>query len=182
MTIDLIHTKIIQCTFIYRHHGPVLPCQSTNKMLHPECRRRLVHALRTRYSVTSLAPSTAASSSFHPMTSSSRRQFTTTPKQSSHIGSAPLSVPASVDLQVLSPIPSSSMSMTKRNAARREVVPQVQVKGPLGELVYPLAPGIKVDYNERLRKAIVSIDDRGVKQQRAMWGMPLVPFQIFPII
>jgi len=46
----------------------------------------------------------------------------------------------------------------------------ILIEGPLGRTSHTIPPFVHVDYDGALRKAIVKIEDREVRQQREMWG------------
>ena len=131
----------------------------------------------------------ASRPSRHPL-HSHLRHLSSTPQVSSHIGSAPLTLPADVSLELLNynaPAPRSPLASTAAvNAnspaaqapsspvgfrARTDARPSVKVTGPLGELSLNLPSFLRIDQDQKSRKAVVSVQDRKVKQQRAMWGM-----------
>ncbi|RDW75057.1 putative 60S ribosomal protein L6 [Coleophoma cylindrospora] len=97
-----------------------------------------------------------------PVTSS--RAFSASASQSSHIGSAPLSIPPEVNFSIVQPAP-------RKNG--RSIVaarPVVEIEGPLGKMSHPIPPFVTVEHDAATRKALVRIDNREVKTQREMWG------------
>ena len=118
------------------------------------------------------------------------RPFSTTQPCSSQIGRAPLSIPPEVTFQLLNiPVtssPSSPSPVTAKGKAspaararsppsavrdRKETLPKVLIKGPLGELSMDLPAFLNIKHDEKGRKAVVSVGDRKERAQRAMWGM-----------
>ena len=122
------------------------------------------------------------------------KTFSTAFRCRSRIGSAPLSLPAEVELEILEPALQRKKEVTKTELPRT-----VQVKGPLGtrncinkhtlwltlsegKMTVQLPPYMSLDHNKETRKATLSILDREERKQREMWGMitTAVPF-ICPI-
>lgn len=95
------------------------------------------------------------------------RTFTFTSFRSSNIGSAPLSIPIGVDFSIVQPtIPKTSV----RQLGRIQPTPTVVVKGPLGELKHSIPNFVIIEHDEPTRKALVKVQDRKERHQRAMWG------------
>ena len=109
------------------------------------------------------------------------KPFSSTSRCRSRIGSAPLSLPAEVNLRIL-----ESPPQRKTNITRIEPPRTVEVEGPLGTLALmnrqiasdPLAgkmsvqlpPYMSLQHNKDTRKATLSILDREERKQREMWG------------
>lgn len=91
------------------------------------------------------------------------RSFSASTCRNSHIGSAVLSIPPEVTFKVIPPPPPARGSAV---AGR----PVVKIEGPLGKMSMSIEPFIKIEHDENTRKAIVRVEDREVKNQRAMWG------------
>ncbi|QKX58776.1 uncharacterized protein TRUGW13939_05903 [Talaromyces rugulosus] len=91
--------------------------------------------------------------------------FSTTPATQSRIGSAPVSVPAEVNLKFID-LPHAN------TRDRSKEIPKVaiEVNGPLGQLTLNVPPFVTVNHDEELRKATVNIQDAEIAHQRAMWG------------
>jgi len=95
------------------------------------------------------------------------RSFSTSYPNRSQIGRAPLSIPPEVNFTVTEP-PKIKM----RNGRPMDVVsgPTVSVEGPLGKLAMTIPPFVNLEHDPVGRKAIVSVQDREVRNQREMWG------------
>ncbi|MCJ1273304.1 hypothetical protein MMC21_001094 [Puttea exsequens] len=93
------------------------------------------------------------------------RPFSSSSGCRSRIGEAPVSIPAEVELQILS-------VRTKRNAgiAVTELPKTVEIKGPLGTMSVQLPPYMTLTLNKETKKASLSIRDREERKQREMWG------------
>ncbi|KAI9726800.1 MAG: hypothetical protein M1828_000656 [Chrysothrix sp. TS-e1954] len=63
-----------------------------------------------------------------------------------------------------------SKSLPAATRSRSEVSPSVKVTGPRGELLLPIPKFLRIDQDDKTRRATVSVEDRTVKAQRAMWG------------
>jgi len=104
---------------------------------------------------------------FHWRPSCQIRSFTSTTSHRSNIGSAPLTIPQSVNFSILPPeIPKAGI----RQLGRVQAMPTAVVKGPLGELRMSIPQYVKIEHDETTRKATVGILDRNDSKQRAMWG------------
>jgi large subunit ribosomal protein L6 len=99
-------------------------------------------------------------------TTASRRTFSTSPQTQSNIGGAPLSIPPGVTFDVI-PAPTH---LGHRAIGRILNNPSVSITGPLGALKFSFPSFVTVDYNASTRKANVSVQDRGERHQREMWG------------
>ena len=95
----------------------------------------------------------------------SRRPLSTSPRSSSRIGSAPISIPDGVDVRILEP------TQNKTSRVMRTEPPRiVEIQGPLGKLSHPLAPYMTLDLDPSAQKASLSILSADERTQRAMWG------------
>ncbi|KAI1457003.1 ribosomal protein L6 [Annulohypoxylon moriforme] len=98
-------------------------------------------------------------------TAAPRRQFSSTTSRSSKLGRTPISIPPGVELAIGEPFvrkdPTTYLKIPKRI---------VTVSGPLGKLNIEIPPYIHINHDEALRRAVLSIEDMEVKQQREMWG------------
>ncbi|KAI0592946.1 ribosomal protein L6 [Biscogniauxia sp. FL1348] len=122
-----------------------------------------------------LVPAFQPSPSFSSSSSSScsstapreqqRRPFSGTPARASKLGRTPISIPPGVDLVLGDPIvkkdPTSYLVLKKRIAT---------VTGPLGKLEIDIPEYLTVSIDPETRKAVMSIEDRTVKEQKQMWG------------
>ncbi|KAH6679800.1 ribosomal protein-like protein L6 [Halenospora varia] len=93
------------------------------------------------------------------------RAFSSTPLCASQIGRAPLSIPPEVKFEVL-PAPLKKNGWANPLASRETV----QIEGPLGKMFMALPPFVKIEHDVAARKAYVSVEDREIAKQRAMWG------------
>ncbi|KAH7093287.1 mitochondrial 54S ribosomal protein YmL16 [Paraphoma chrysanthemicola] len=91
------------------------------------------------------------------------RSFTTTSPWQSKIGSAPLSVPQGVTLNIIAP-------STKGRGTRTQAMSTAQIKGPLGELSMEIPPYINIDQDPKLSGPTLTIQDPRDAKQKAMWG------------
>ncbi|KAH7359166.1 54S ribosomal protein L6 [Plectosphaerella cucumerina] len=98
-------------------------------------------------------------------TTTPRRHFSATPQQQSKLGRTPISIPPGVELLIGEP-------MVKRDATSYIQVAKrtVTVTGPLGQLNLEIPPYLKIDHDTEARKAVLTVEDNFVKQQREMWG------------
>ncbi|KAH7029501.1 ribosomal protein L6, alpha-beta domain-containing protein [Microdochium trichocladiopsis] len=137
-------------------------------MLAPS-RGRLAHAAAAasvpNAAVTATIPSFLAPALFQQQKPAGRQQFSQTASQSSKLGRTPISIPPGVELIIGEPVvkkdPTTYLQIPKRT---------VTVKGPLGELGVPIPPYLKIDHDVEARKAVLSIEDKSIKQQMEMWG------------
>ncbi|KAB8293794.1 hypothetical protein EYC80_009278 [Monilinia laxa] len=91
------------------------------------------------------------------------RSFSSSTCRNSHIGSAALSIPPEVNFTVIPPpLPAKGSAVLGR--------PVVKIEGPLGKMSMSIEPFIRIEHDTNARKAIVSVEDREKKNQRAMWG------------
>ena len=93
------------------------------------------------------------------------RSFSTTPRQSSRIGSAEISIPPEVSLRFFD-LPRSKLKSRNPDAPSRAV----ELVGPLGQITLPLPAYLNTDYNEEGKKVAVSVQDAEDAHQKAMWG------------
>lgn len=111
-------------------------------------------------SATSAQQQTSSTSS-----SSCRRPFSSTAAKPSKLGRTPLSIPPGVELSIGEPFvkkdPTTYLRIPKRN---------VTITGPLGALQLEIPPYLTITQDAETRKAVLSIEDREVKQQMEMWG------------
>jgi large subunit ribosomal protein L6 len=96
---------------------------------------------------------------------SPRRQFSSTSSTPSKLGRTPISIPPGVDITVGEPRakkdPTSYLRIAKRT---------VTVSGPLGKLDLEIPPFLTIHHDETARKALLSIENQELKQQKEMWG------------
>ncbi|KAK6536555.1 hypothetical protein TWF281_000781 [Arthrobotrys megalospora] len=104
------------------------------------------------------------------LSSTPRRQFSTTPNLSSKVGSSPLIIPESVSLSIYTPPP-------PRHATRTLPFRTVTIQGPLGQITTPIPHFVNIalttppkDSEIKSSKAIITISDTTDKPQRQMWG------------
>ncbi|ESZ92016.1 hypothetical protein SBOR_7599 [Sclerotinia borealis F-4128] len=91
------------------------------------------------------------------------RFFSASTCRNSHIGSESLTIPPEVNFTIIPAPPQARNSAVVKK-------PVVNIKGPLGEISMSIESYIKIDHDENTRKAVVSVEDKLVKNQRAMWG------------
>ncbi|TGO45786.1 hypothetical protein BCON_0365g00040 [Botryotinia convoluta] len=108
-------------------------------------------------------PSVSIPSFLLPAFPIASRSFSASTCRNSHIGSAVLSIPPEVTFKVIPPPPPARGSAVTGR-------PVVKIEGPLGKMSMSIEPFIKIEHDENTRKAIVRVEDREVKNQRAMWG------------
>ncbi|KAI0998189.1 hypothetical protein K3495_g10004 [Podosphaera aphanis] len=94
-----------------------------------------------------------------------QRTFSICPNRLSQIGRTPLTVPPEVSF-VYSPPPETRRGSSSMFAPK----PTVQIEGPLGKLSMSIPPFVNVQYNEKTRKVNISVKNKELKTQRAMWG------------
>ncbi|KAI6082926.1 ribosomal protein L6 [Hypoxylon rubiginosum] len=94
-----------------------------------------------------------------------RRQFSSTPYRPSKLGRTPISIPPGVELTIGEPRvkkdPTTYLRIPKRT---------VTVTGPLGKLDLEIPPFLTINHDEAARRAILTIENRDIKQQMEMWG------------
>ncbi|KAI9663596.1 MAG: hypothetical protein M1829_006055 [Trizodia sp. TS-e1964] len=97
---------------------------------------------------------------------SQSRTFSATSIQSSRIGGTPLSLPPDVDIRVLKlPVPKNGKRLNQEQP--REFL---EVQGPLGVMSIDLPPFVNFEMDPASRRALVTVQDRTIRQQREMWG------------
>jgi len=76
-----------------------------------------------------------------------------------------LSIPPEVNFIVTEP-------QTVKAGLRRTVStrPTVTIEGPLGKLTMTIPQFVKLEHDKAARKAVVSVEDKEVRNQREMWG------------
>ncbi|KAK6361598.1 hypothetical protein TWF730_005318 [Orbilia blumenaviensis] len=104
------------------------------------------------------------------LTSTSRRQFSTTNPLSSKVGSSPLVIPENVSLTIYTPPPPT-------HATRTLPLRTTTVTGPLGQITIPIPHFLNItlttpppDSEIKSSKAVITINDPTAKPQRQMWG------------
>ncbi|KAI2607971.1 ribosomal protein L6 [Hypoxylon sp. NC1633] len=101
---------------------------------------------------------------FQP-TSAPRRQFSNTSNRPSKLGRTPISIPPGVELFIGEPQvkkdPTTYLRVPKRT---------VTVTGPLGKIDLEIPQYLTINHDEASRRALLSIEDYNVKQQKEMWG------------
>ncbi|KAF4808549.1 54S ribosomal protein L6 [Colletotrichum siamense] len=112
------------------------------------------------------SPSTTVPAFLVPaLQSMPRRQFSATPIRPSKLGRTPLSIPPGVEVLVGEPLlkkdPTSYLKVYKRT---------VSVTGPLGKLELEIEPFVKIEQDAESSRAILSVEDSNIKEQREMWG------------
>lgn len=95
-----------------------------------------------------------------------RRHFAHTPTRSSKLGRTPISIPPGVEITIGEPHakrdPTTYLRIPKRT---------VTVSGPLGKLDLEIPPFLTIHHDTAAKKAVLSIEDQNLKQQKEMWGM-----------
>ncbi|PSR97421.1 mitochondrial 54S ribosomal protein YmL16 [Coniella lustricola] len=94
-----------------------------------------------------------------------RRQFSATSTQQSKLGRTPISIPPGVEVTIGEPYVVQDYTTYKQTPKRT-----VSVAGPLGKLDLTIPMFMKLDHDAEARKLVIGIEDRAVKQQKAMWG------------
>ncbi|KAI0876721.1 54S ribosomal protein L6 [Hypoxylon argillaceum] len=96
---------------------------------------------------------------------SPRRQFSKTSSASSKLGRTPISIPPGVEITIGDPRakkdPTSYLRVAKRT---------VTVSGPLGKLDLEIPPFLTIHHDQAAGKALLSIQNQELKQQKEMWG------------
>ncbi|GAW14239.1 hypothetical protein EKO27_g5448 [Xylaria grammica] len=96
---------------------------------------------------------------------SSRRQFSKTASTPSKLGRTPISIPPGVELAIGEPRakkdPTTYLRIPKRT---------VTVSGPLGKLDLEIPPFLTIHHDQAASKAVLTIEDPKLKQQKEMWG------------
>ncbi|KAI1419653.1 54S ribosomal protein L6 [Xylaria sp. FL1777] len=95
----------------------------------------------------------------------SRRHFSNTTSKSSKLGRIPISIPPGVEIAIGEPIakkdPTTYLRIPKRT---------VTVSGPLGKLDLEIPPFLTIHHDQAASKAVLSIENQDLKQQKEMWG------------
>ncbi|KAI0469069.1 54S ribosomal protein L6 [Xylaria cf. heliscus] len=94
-----------------------------------------------------------------------RRQFSSTPARSSKLGRTPISIPPGVELIIGEPKTKRDLTTYLKIAKRT-----VTVSGPLGKLDLEIPPFLTITHDQVAKKAILSIENRDLKEQKEMWG------------
>ncbi|KAI1801354.1 ribosomal protein L6 [Daldinia bambusicola] len=98
-------------------------------------------------------------------TTAPRRQFSNTATKQSKLGRTPISIPPGVDLTIGEPRvkkdPTTYLRIPKRT---------VTIAGPLGKLDLEIPPYLTINHDEATRRAVLSIENNKIKQQKEMWG------------
>ncbi|TGJ88253.1 hypothetical protein E0Z10_g610 [Xylaria hypoxylon] len=96
---------------------------------------------------------------------SPRRQFSNTASTPSKLGRTPISIPPGVELTIGEP-------KTKKDATTYLRIPKrtVTVSGPLGKLDLEIPPFLTIHHDAAAGKALLSIENQDLKQQKEMWG------------
>ncbi|KAI0112406.1 54S ribosomal protein L6 [Nemania sp. FL0031] len=94
-----------------------------------------------------------------------RRQFSKTPSASSKLGRTPISIPPGVELTIGEP-------RTKKDPTTYLRIPKrtVTISGPLGKLDLEIPPFLTIQHDQAAGKAVLSIENQDLKQQKEMWG------------
>ncbi|KAI1649257.1 ribosomal protein L6 [Daldinia loculata] len=98
-------------------------------------------------------------------TAAPRRQFSNTSNRPSKLGRTPISIPPGVDLIIGEPRvkkdPTTYLKIPKRT---------VTIAGPLGKLDLEIPPYLTIAHDEASRRAVLSIENNEIRQQKEMWG------------
>ncbi|KAI0851136.1 ribosomal protein L6 [Daldinia vernicosa] len=98
-------------------------------------------------------------------TAAPRRQFSNTSNRPSKLGRTPISIPPGVELTIGEPRvkkdPTTYLRIPKRT---------VTIAGPLGKLDLEIPPYLTIAHDEAARRAVLSIENNEIKQQKEMWG------------
>ncbi|KAI3335534.1 54S ribosomal protein L6 [Ustulina deusta] len=96
---------------------------------------------------------------------SPRRQFSNTTSKASKLGRIPISIPPGVEITIGEPKakkdPTTYLRVPKRT---------VTVSGPLGKLDLEIPPFLTIHHDEAAKKALLTIENQKLKQQKEMWG------------
>ncbi|KAI1326580.1 54S ribosomal protein L6 [Xylariaceae sp. FL0255] len=97
--------------------------------------------------------------------SAPRRQFSNTASKPSKLGRTPISIPPGVELTIGEPF-------IKKDVTTYLKIPKrtITVTGPLGKLDLEIPPFLKIQQDLTARKAVLSVENIDVKQQKEMWG------------
>ncbi|KAI0152599.1 54S ribosomal protein L6 [Xylariaceae sp. FL1272] len=93
------------------------------------------------------------------------RHFSATSIAASKLGRTPISIPPGVDIVVGEP-------RVKRDVTTYLKIPKrtVTVSGPLGRLDLEIPPFLTITHDETARKALLTIENPDLRQQKEMWG------------
>ncbi|KAI1816532.1 54S ribosomal protein L6 [Poronia punctata] len=94
-----------------------------------------------------------------------RRQFSNTSSKPSKLGRTPISIPPGVEITVGEPFTKKDATTYLKIAKRT-----VTVSGPLGKLDLEIPPFINIQQDEAAKKAMLSVENQDLKQQKEMWG------------
>lgn len=94
-----------------------------------------------------------------------RCRFSATPSTSSKLGRTPISIPPGVEISIGEPVAKKDATTYLRIAKRT-----VTVVGPLGKLDLVIPPFLAIDHDAKAGKALLSIEDSNLKEQKEMWG------------
>ncbi|KAI0026166.1 ribosomal protein L6 [Xylariomycetidae sp. FL0641] len=94
-----------------------------------------------------------------------RRPFSSTAMRPSKLGRTPISIPPGVELAVGEPWVKPDATTYLKTVKRT-----VTVTGPLGKIDLDIPSYLSIVRDDESRRAVLSIEDREVKQQREMWG------------
>ncbi|KAI1157778.1 54S ribosomal protein L6 [Nemania serpens] len=93
------------------------------------------------------------------------RRFSATPSTSSKLGRTPISIPPGVEITIGEPTAKKDPTTYLRIAKRT-----VTVTGPLGKLDLVIPPFLTIQHDEATGKALLSIENNNLKEQKEMWG------------
>ncbi|GAA5916319.1 mitochondrial 54S ribosomal protein uL6m MRPL6 [Sporobolomyces salmoneus] len=99
--------------------------------------------------------------------SSRTRAFHSTSRVGSHVGSAPISYPASVTFEQATPL-SGSPSLSTSSSS------QLFVQGPKGRLAINVPPFVQLSFSDSSTSPTalsLAVQDSSIKEQRAAWGL-----------
>jgi large subunit ribosomal protein L6 len=94
-----------------------------------------------------------------------RRQFSNTSSRASKLGRTPISIPPGVEISIGEPKAKKDATTYLRILKRT-----VTVTGPLGKLNLEIPPFLTIDHDEAAKKALLSIENTELKEQKEMWG------------
>ncbi|KAK3394911.1 ribosomal protein L6, alpha-beta domain-containing protein [Podospora didyma] len=98
-------------------------------------------------------------------TTTAARHFSATTNRPSKLGTTPISIPPNVELLIGEPKVKKDLTTYLKIAKRT-----VTITGPLGQLALEIPQFVHIDHDTVARKAVLSVEDRAIKQQREMWG------------
>ncbi|CAI4219465.1 unnamed protein product [Parascedosporium putredinis] len=94
-----------------------------------------------------------------------QRQFSATTGLRSKLGRTPITVPPGVDVKVGEPWVKKDLTTYLKTVKKT-----VTIEGPLGKIEYDVPDFVKIEIDPIERKAMLSVEDTTIKQQREMWG------------